>query len=560
MAAPGTGNKSLKDYLKKYESSDVVEKKKKKKQKKPSKPEPKGVLVVDEDPVWQKPVDPEEDENENDSAEERPLVDEDIDVKRMRRLEEIKARRAHNAIAEDGSGWVTLPLNREDTQSDLSPPRRQRTRNDSPSPEPGPRCSVADRVETDMSPPRRRKRHNSPSPEPNRKHTKPVSLDSDMSPPRKRKARNDSPSPEPEAKVPKNLSEDLSPPRRRHVHSPSRESSRYRSDSVELDDDLSPPRRKRDLHGSPVSDVKKKSNDLSPPRRRRYHSPSPEPGRRPSKFIASNADLSPPRRNMNMKGSRDSDLSPQRKTADPRRSSNIDSSPPRRPRRESPPPQTSKEQRKTGLISGKDIGSEYRKKKEDEQLRFKNMDSELTGQNAEAVFRDKITGKRISKEEYLKSKQKKVIEKPKEIKLEWGKGLAQKREAEARLQELELEKEKPFARTRDDPELDQMLKERVRFGDPMAHLVKKKRHEATLVDLGDDEEMKKSGFIIPQSVPKHSWLTRGLEAATNRYGIKPGRHWDGVDRSNGTEKKLIKTTNERKATEIEAYLWSVADM
>jgi pre-mRNA-splicing factor CWC26 len=100
------------------------------------------------------------------------------------------------------------------------------------------------------------------------------------------------------------------------------------------------------------------------------------------------------------------------------------------------------------------------------------MDSELTGQNAEAVFRDKITGKRISKEEYLKSKQKKVIEKPKEIKLEWGKGLAQKREAEARLQELELEKDKPFARTRDDPELDQMMKERVRFGDPMAHLVK----------------------------------------------------------------------------------------
>ncbi|VYS47748.1 unnamed protein product [Arabidopsis thaliana] len=558
------GNQSLKDYLKKYESSDVVEKKKKKKQKKPSKPEPRGVLVVDEDPIWQKQVDPEEDENEDDSAEERPMVDEDIEVKRMRRLAEIKARRAHNAIAEDGSGWVTLPPNREDTQSDISPPRRQRTRNDSPSPEPGPRRSVADRVDTDMSPPRRRKRHNSPSPEPNRKHTKPVSLDSDMSPPRKRKARNDSPSPEPEAKY---LSEDLSPPRRRHVHSPSRESSRKRSDYVELDDDLSPPRRKRDLHGSPVSDVKKKSNDLSPPRRRRYHSPSPEPARRSSKSFGSNADLSPPRRNMNMKDSRDSDLSPQRKAADPRRSSenvsrssNFDSSPPRRPRRDSPPPQTSKEQRKTGLISGKDIGSEYRKKKEDEKLRFKNMDSELTGQNAEAVFRDKITGKRISKEEYLKSKQKKVIEKPKEIKLEWGKGLAQKREAEARLQELELEKDKPFARTRDDPELDQMMKERVRFGDPMAHLVKKKKYETTLVDLGDDEEMKKSGFIIPQSVPKHSWLTRRLEAATNRYGIKPGRHWDGVDRSNGTEKDLIKKSNERKATEIEAYLWSVADM
>ncbi|XP_010461011.1 PREDICTED: BUD13 homolog [Camelina sativa] len=560
MAAARAGGKSLKDYLKKYECSDVVEKKKKKKKqkKKPAKPEAKGVLVVDEDPVWQKQVDPEEDESENDSAEEKPVVDEDIEVKRMRRLEEIKARRAHNAIAEDGSGWVTLPPSREDTTSDISPPRRPRTRNDSPSPEPEPRRAVADRAETDMSPPRRRKRHNTPSPEPNRKH------DSDMSPPRKRKARNDSPSPEPDDKVLKNLSEDLSPPRRRQVHSPSRGSSRRRSDSVEVDDDLSPPRRKRDLHGSPVADVKKESNDLSPPRRRRYHSPSPEPGRRPAKSVVSNADLSPPRRN---KASRDSDLSPQRKTADSRRSSenvsrnsNIDSSPPRRPRRESPPPQTAKEQRKTGLISGKDIGSEYRKKKEDEQLRFKNMDSELTGQNAEAVFRDKITGKRITKEEYLKSKQKKVIEKPKEIKLEWGKGLAQKREAEARLQELELEKEKPFARTRDDPELDQMMKERVRWGDPMAHLVKKKRHETTLVDLGDDEKMKESGFIIPQAVPKHSWLTRGLEAATNRYGIKPGRHWDGVDRSNGTEKKMIQKTNEKKATEIEAYLWSVADM
>lgn len=35
-----------------------------------------------------------------------------------------------------------------------------------------------------------------------------------------------------------------------------------------------------------------------------------------------------------------------------------------------------------------------------------------------------------------------------EKKLEWGKGLAQKREAETKQQELELEKDKPFARTR----------------------------------------------------------------------------------------------------------------
>uniref|UniRef100_A0A565AXT2 Uncharacterized protein n=1 Tax=Arabis nemorensis TaxID=586526 RepID=A0A565AXT2_9BRAS len=146
------------------------------------------------------------------------------------------------------------------------------------------------------------------------------------------------------------------------------------------------------------------------------------------------------------------DLSPARKrlamndTLSPEPEDKVPTNPWRR-RYHSLSPQRSfqiiKDEQKTGLISGKDIGSEYRKKKEDEQLRFKKMDSELTGQNAEAVFRDKITGKRISTEEYLKSKPEKLVQE-----LEWCKGLAQEREAEARLHELELEKAMPFARTR----------------------------------------------------------------------------------------------------------------
>lgn len=103
--------------------------------------------------------------------------------------------------------------------------------------------------------------------------------------------------------------------------------------------------------------------------------------------------------------------------------------------------------------------------------------------------------------------------------------MAQKREAEARLEELDLEKEKLFARTRDDLELDKMLKKRVRWDDPIVTFGQ---------DLGDSEKMMESGFIIPQDIPSPSWIKRGFDAP-NQYGIKPGRLWDGVDRSNAND-------------------------
>jgi pre-mRNA-splicing factor CWC26 len=440
MAAPSTwGPKSLNEYLKRYESNGEEELKKKKKRKKKveSKPDARGVLVVDEDPVWQKPVNLEE-ENDDSADEEKPQVDEDIEVKRMRRLEELRARRPYNAISDDGSGWISLSPNHaksSDPNSDMSPPRKQRVRNDTPSPEPELKPSDSGRDNTDLSPPRQqRKHHHTPSP-------------------------------------------DISPPRRGCRDSPYQDDFR-----ASLGSDLSPPRKsQKDVgrNGSP---------DLSPLRRRRIET------------NASGASLPP------------------------------DLSPPRKSRKEA----AVKEQPKTGLVSGQDISEEIARTKKNDLLRFNKMDPSISGRGAEPVYRDRIKGERISKEEFLKSRQKvKVEEKPKEVKLEWGKGLAQKREAEGRLQELELEKDKPFARTRDDPELDNMMKERLRWGDPMAHLVKKKHPELNLLNLGDSEKMKESGFIIPQDIPNHSWLKRGLDAAPNRYGIRPGRHWDGVDRSNG---------------------------
>jgi pre-mRNA-splicing factor CWC26 len=65
---------------------------------------------------------------------------------------------------------------------------------------------------------------------------------------------------------------------------------------------------------------------------------------------------------------------------------------------------------------------------------------------------------------------------------------------------------------------------------------------------------------VPQEVPPHSWLRRGVAPPLNRYNIRPGRHWDGVDRSNGFEKTMFRQRNEKAAMDLEARAWAMSDM
>ncbi|XP_022155542.1 BUD13 homolog [Momordica charantia] len=559
---------SLKEYLKRYESNTEEDKKKKKKKKKTTvatKPNALGVLVVDQDPVWQKPIIIEEDNADN-STDEEPQVDEDIEVKRMRRLEELKAKRPYNSISEDGSGWVSLSPNRANSStvnSDISPPRRRRARNDTPSPRNELEPPVSGEEGNDISPVWRRQGQHHTSLEHDEKPTSSAYPSSDSSPPRKQKVYRDSPLQGANSGHLDSAQEDidLSPPRqrRKRYHTPSPEPDEKQTvRSVSPQSDISPPRRS-DRHTSKASlggnHKAAGLSDLSPPRRRTSDYAD-------DAHISRGSDLSPPRKQRkDVRGNQS--LSDQhsrnRVVTDASRESLPSDVSPRREKQKPLPVSVSfKQPRKTGLITQQEFGEEMSKTNKEDWTRFKEMNPSASS-NAEPVYRDRIKGDRISKEEFLKSRGK-IEEKPKEIKLEWGKGLAQKREAEAELMELELEKDRPFARSRNDAELDSMLRDRVRWGDPMAHLVKKKKSEMALLDLGDSEKMRESGFIIPQDIPAHSWLKRGLDAAPNRYGIRPGRHWDGVDRSNGFEKQMFKRMNEKRATEREAYLWSVSDM
>jgi len=223
-----------------------------------------------------------------------------------------------------------------------------------------------------------------------------------------------------------------------------------------------------------------------------------------------------------------------------------------------------------GMISGKDLKTELDKKKQHDMKRFKEMDSSVSGRNADTVYRDKSGKRYASRAEYEaameEEKAKKKAKHMSEAELAWGGGMKQKRKKAEMAAAMAAEAAAPFARGRDDAGLNASQRDALRWGDPMAHLVAKKQRVAledvapSLVDTSNKKNMKTSGFIIPQDIPGHSWMRRGVGAPPNRYSIKPGRHWDGVDRSNGFETKMWKEQQRRAARDTEAFMYMQSDM
>jgi pre-mRNA-splicing factor CWC26 len=81
----------------------------------------------------------------------------------------------------------------------------------------------------------------------------------------------------------------------------------------------------------------------------------------------------------------------------------------------------------------------------------------------------------------------------------------------------------------------------MRFDDPMAaYITNKKTHQT------------KAANAKP--------MYKGPPPPPNRFGIRPGYRWDGVDRGSDFERKLAKAHNSSKATRDDYAAWSAADM
>ncbi|BCR90615.1 putative cell cycle control protein (Cwf26) [Aspergillus chevalieri] len=115
-------------------------------------------------------------------------------------------------------------------------------------------------------------------------------------------------------------------------------------------------------------------------------------------------------------------------------------------------------------------------------------------------------------------------------------GDVQRQEREERKQQLQEVRSMPVARTVEDESLNDELKARQRWDDPAA---------AFLTNTG-------GGGTSTTGKP----LYKG-SFQPNRYGIRPGHRWDGVDRGNGFEKEWFASRNKKGRIESLEYQWQM---
>lgn len=192
-----------------------------------------------------------------------------------------------------------------------------------------------------------------------------------------------------------------------------------------------------------------------------------------------------------------------------------------------------------GLQTADQVAAALRRKERAERKAMEASGLDPTGKAQDTIYRD-ASGRVINvamKRAEMRGKAEDEARKQAE-ELENRKGDVQKREREGRRQALEEAKGMTVARYADDKGLNDELKERERWNDPMAQLIASKA--AAKGAKGKSGGKTYQGAFEP-----------------NRYGIRPGWRWDGVDRGNGFERKWFLARNKAKDRQDLEYAWQM---
>lgn len=176
-------------------------------------------------------------------------------------------------------------------------------------------------------------------------------------------------------------------------------------------------------------------------------------------------------------------------------------------------------------------------------------DAGVTGQHAETVVRDRRGRKLEMLSEFLNQEAYKEGKAAKEAKeeYEWGRGKVQKEKDEDHRRELEDIKNAPFARYESDLKLERARKEEIRADDPMAAYMLQKQRDALA------QEATRSGKVLK---PEY----KGPPPKPNRFNVRPGYRWDGIDRGNGFEARWFKRQSELVTKHERDRAWGMSDL
>ncbi|GAB7339456.1 hypothetical protein MBLNU457_6084t1 [Dothideomycetes sp. NU457] len=196
---------------------------------------------------------------------------------------------------------------------------------------------------------------------------------------------------------------------------------------------------------------------------------------------------------------------------------------------------------KAGLQTAAQISAQLAKKEREEKRRMaeEGLD-DPAGKAQETIYRD--ASGRVINVAMKRAELRRKAEEDERRKIaaeEADRGEVQRLEKEARKAELEGAKYLSVARYADDKELNEEMKEKERWNDPAMRFL------STTTGTGRSA--------------KGARAKKTYQGASepNRYGIKPGYRWDGVDRSNGFERKWFQARNAKQSRKEAEYAWEM---